>query len=672
MSTGPESFLFDPSGPVNTGIGHQFNGVTFILDPSGQRLVRAGPDPRVVAHEHLCWLHQRFVEPRGYGLARELLASTGSVVLTGAPGSGRRATAQMLLHELPNAQGPIRELPDASELSDSSEEPALDGSTVDRGQRLLLDLLVRNERECRVLLDQLPSYRVVVRQRGAHLAVVLPHSRESHVSLELGPSLVDIERPDGLEVCQRYLRIDGIKISREQLGVHELTKLHSASMTYVAYLAGLVQCAREAEPEQSFTHWLHVALAERSDEVAKQLAVLRSGQQRALLLTAAMFSGAHADAVFAAASELRNIVQHPPDDRPILEREDLAEQFAEIGVTADDAGRVCFTTLAYDRAVLMHFWINFPGLRNSFRKWVETALRHPALNSQDRDTVVTRFAEQALNTGRPDDLRRVAERCAQRTDPRWPSGLLPQAARILERGLNDERHGSFFRRKIYDWSRDLGLSEDLAQVVIQVCSQVLALTHPEQAMVRLHHIVRRHSGAVGAAARDALLDLVNRNRHLYRRLLDRTTNSPIVPQDTAADLYLFLELADPIRLIDAADRTQPLIADAAVRDQLVIGWRSVLDALSTSHCAPHVQTWLIASQNNEYREHLLDVLVRAGNCRDELLSRLYVIARNWAYRPDHQGGRREVAALLNIKIDTAQGIDFTDLGLGYRNEGTSP
>lgn len=670
MGSDTESVLFSPSGPVNTGTGSLFNDVKIVLDRSFEQLARVGRDPRTVAREHLHRLDQRFVEPDHYGRARELLADNGSVLLTGAPGSGRRAASQMLLYRLPGAKVQIRELPDGN-----LDKPVLDSDVVDSGQRLLLDLSTRDETFCAELLGQLPSYRDVVWDRGAHLVVVLPRSHQHYLGSELGPSVVDIVRPNGEEVFRRYLRYDGIT-RNARLDVDELpTQLRSEPMVRIAELAGLVQLARDSEPQQKFPHWLGEALTawtERSNEVATKVKDLRSGRQRALLLTTAMFSGAHADAIFASASRLCTLDQHPTDDRPRLEREDLAEQLAEIEATADAAGRVHFTLLAYDQAVRTHFWTNFPDVRKDFRSWVGTVLGHRALSDEDRDEVVIRFAEQALRTNRPDDLRFLAERWAERTDPRWPSRLLPQAARAVERGLNDERHGLFFRQRLYTWSRNSSLSPDLAQVVVQVCSEVLAPTHPEQALVRLHHIVRRHSGAAGEAARGALRNLIDRDRRLYRRLLERVTDG--LTKDTAADLDLFLELADLDRLTHSRQRTSPLIADAAVRDQLSTGWKAVLGGSSSPDCAHLVRTWLaVACENDRYRELLLTVLVEAGDGRDDLLSRLHVIVRDWAHAPEGcQEERIGIAARLNDKIDSAQGIDFTELDLRDRTEGTSP
>lgn len=671
MSAEAESLLFDPRGAVHTGTGNQFNGVTFNID-STQRL-RVARDSRTVGQEHLRWLRRRFREPVHYGRARELLADSGSVLLTGAPGSGRRAAAQMLLHLLPAADGEIRELPATS---DSPEEPVLDGGVVDSGHRLLLDLSLGTETEHGAVLCELTSFRTLVRERGAYLVVVLPHHQGHQLLSELGPS-VQIARPDGAEVFQCYLRSEEIAFRAEQLGGTELTVLlRSEPMRRVAQLAALVHLARESAPAGAFPSWLRAALGaltERGEEVARQLTELRAGPQRALLLATAMFSGAPADAVVQAAARLRAVVGHPEDDRPRLEREGVAEQLAEIGAGTDDAGRARFAALAYDPAVRTHFWTNFPDLREGLRDWVQSAIAQRTLTAADRDEVVTRFAEQALRTGRPGDLLRVAERWIGHGDPRSPSSLLPQGAKALERGLSDPRHGWIFRRQLYTWSRDPGLPPDLAQVVVQLCAEVLALNHPHQAVVRLHHLVRRQSGMAGDAARDALLDLADRSRGLYRLLLERVTSTPKKTEDIPADLALFLDLADPDRVTGSVHRTRPLLADEAVRGQLVAGWATALSGPSSLPGRRQVRAWLAACEDDRHREPLLDVLVSAGEGHDEVLSRLYVLARDWAHAPgEHREERMAIAARLTDMIDSAQGVDLTAPGPGHRIEGTTP
>ncbi len=668
MSAGTTSFVSGSSGPTNTGSGNQNIGPIFNFDSLLERFVRMRRDPRAIEHEHLCWLRRRFVEPRHYGRARELLEERGSVLLTGAPGSGKRAASQMLLHRLAGADGQIWDLPDEP---DSPNEPVLDDRVIDFGRRLLLDLSVGGDKNYGAVLGELPSFRALVQERRAHLVVVLPYSREYQMISELGTS-VNIVRSDGMMVFQRYLRSDGITFAKEQLGVVEQTvSLRSEPMQRIAELAKLVQLAKESEATRTFPHWLNEALAaltERGDEVAKQMTTLLEGQQRTPLLATAMFSGAHADAIFQATSRLRVIVRQPEDERPQLERDGVAEQLVGIGATTDDAGLVHFRSLAYDQAVRTHFWTNFPDLREGFRDWMAEAVRQQTLTAEDRDMAVTRFAEQALRTNRPSDLLFLAEFWVQ-----GPSHLLPQVAKALERGLSDRRHGRFFRQQLYDWSRNPDLSHDLTQVVIQLCSEILGLTHPYQAVVRLHHIVRRQSDVAGEAAHDALLDLTDRDRRLYHYLLERVTIGRKTTYYTAADLALFLELAVPARLTDSQQQARPLIEEETVQEQLVTGWAAVLDWPSSLPYGRDVQAWLAASLDDQYREPLLNVLVKAGGGRDDLLSHLYVIARDWAHTPDeHQVKRRAIATHLTDKIDSALGIDFTGLDLGHSTEGTAP
>jgi hypothetical protein len=131
----------------------------------------------------------------------------------------------------------------------------------------------------------------------------------------------------------------------------------------------------------------------------------------------------------------------------------------------------------------------------------------------------------------------------------------------------------------------------------------------------------------------------------------------------AVDLALFLDLATSDCLFQ--QRTSPLIADLAIQDQLVTGWRAALDGSSSLNCTDHVRTWLAACENDRYREPLLTVLVQAADGRGELLNRLHVIARDWAHAPvEGQQERRGIADCLNNKIDT-------ELGLGDRTEGIS-
>ena len=84
-------------GSVHAGSGDLYSYVISSADSKGMT-------PRKQAADDLRWLAQRFVHPAGFGRARDVLESRRTVFLEGPQGSGRIATAKMLLWELsPNA-----------------------------------------------------------------------------------------------------------------------------------------------------------------------------------------------------------------------------------------------------------------------------------------------------------------------------------------------------------------------------------------------------------------------------------------------------------------------------------------------------------------------------------------------------------------------------------------
>jgi hypothetical protein len=641
MSDGITSSVGMATGPTHLGQGDQFN-VT-ITPEDIRRLVATARNRRVAAKEDLARLLRRFVPPENYGLATARVEDNGCVLLAGQSGSGRHAAATMLLYQLPGPYVPIQEV---SLDPDESGDP-LDGSHIQPEDRLLLDVSLADD----ALLPRLSSRRAEARERGAHLVVVLNIGQHRDVPSELAPLVVRIERPDGLHVLRRHLSDDGVPCTTEQLTVPSLAPyLAAAPIRVLADLAHWILAARDRAAQGSvFADWLASALATLSDQdgkVAKELVRLGDGRLRALLLACAMLSNATSDAVHDATVRLLNAIGHPLDDRPALDQPSIAEQFSEIGVRTDSAGRVRFEQLDYDRAVRTHFWTNYPGLRGNLRTWVGEVAPLPVLGDRQRDDVVDRFAEQALRLDRPDDLIRLVRQWSSR------AGSLEQAARSLECGLGHARHGGVFRRQIYQWAIDRQSPPGLVGVLVRTCANVLVLTHPDEALVRLHHLARRQ----GAVAWDVLLDLVHDDDMLFLRLLARLADILARGNPWQADGRFFLDLAEPEHLTTG---TRPLIARAAVRVDLVLGWFAVLGRPSELW-DERVRGWLNSCAAKDCRDWLLDVLVEAANGRAAVFSRLYVVARDWAREPfADRAARIEIADLLSARIDSAQGIEET-------------
>ncbi|MEV7924303.1 MULTISPECIES: hypothetical protein [unclassified Kitasatospora] len=643
MSEGAYSWVNDSQGPLHSGSGPQYN--FWHTTATSDRLVRTGTNPLVIAHQHRLRLSRWFVPPDRYGTAVERLATPGSVVLLDGPeGSGRRAAATMLLHQLDLPAGRFEEL------SVEREESGLDIAPDDR---FLLDLSSTPDDAYLGAQRVLTSYRAVVEQNAARMVVVLPAGLGYLLDAEFAPLVVHVGRPHGPAVLSRYLRVGGIDFVPEHLSVPELKHLlHESPMRELARFAEMVCRARDSGAYGSdFSAWRDEAVAVVTNwtgEVARQVSAHRTVKERALLLTAAMLNGATADAVFHSAASLLAELRHNGDETPRLAQADLGEQLTSLHIRRDHDGRVRFERLAYDGAVRNHFWVNFPDLRQNLRDWVGRSVALPELTGDDRTNLVVRFAEQSLAAGRPGDLSTLAELWTRSgTSRRWNA----EAAALLEQGLNHERYGARIRSKIYDWAVGPRLSPDLLRVLTGLCRHVIGASHPDQAVVRLHHLALRSGGEEIDVARAELLELARADRRLYEQLIDRLlARSGTSP---TPNLTLLLALLKPAGILFPPP-WQALRAS----------WQAVL-ALPTDSWAPTAHQWLTAADGARGWRNALDVVLQAAEGRQSVLNHLYLITRDWAVAetsaPNGSSDSRKATAYrFWQKIDFAQGIETLD------------
>jgi hypothetical protein len=243
------------------------------------------------------------------------------------------------------------------------------------------------------------------------------------------------------------------------------------------------------------------------------------------------------------------------------------------------------------------------------------------------------------------------------------NGAGPRAAvQALTRGLEDQRQGWFFRRRIYDWSIKASLPPTLTEVIISMCTEVMAVRHPYEAVVRLHHLARRERGTT--RARDELTRLIRADRRLIRLMLDRLNFQFTGDNRYGADADMFLELADPELLSDEGGRARSLLAKQVVRDQVTTGWAVVFAQRPADRWSPHVRRWLLAAgERGPRHDVLLDVLVKAGHQRTDVLALLYLMAgeleRSLPSQQEHGARLRDRVV---HKINAAQGIQVAGAG----------
>ncbi|GAA2740175.1 hypothetical protein [Kitasatospora cinereorecta] len=643
--TGDTTWIGTATGQTHTGSGTQ--NIYYV---TAEGLHRRGADPLRMALDRRRWLSSRFVPPSRYGDAVGLLEDPGTAVLvSGVPGSGGRTAGVVLLHRMGRDADPFREVA----LDDKRDEPAV----LADGERVLIDLSSVSEQDLVGAQVQVKSYWNKVERCGGRLAVVLPRQREHFIESDLRQLLVRIGRPDGGAVMARHLLWAGIEVPLPELRRSALGKvLERSSMADLQRLSELVAEARSLGG--AFGLWARKAvdaLRERGPEVAGDIAALTDGRQRALLFTAAMLDEGPADAAFQLSADLLTKLGHPEDDRPRLDRTDLTQRLRELKVEVNER-RIHFEALAYGPAVRSHFWLYYPDLRTSFGAWVDEAVRDTrSLEPADRRTLVSRYTEQALRVGDVGTLTDLVESWAKETR------FLPEALSVLDQGLRDEQAGAAFRTKIYSWSMDPRLHPNLVRGLARICSDVMAVHHPDQALVRLHQLARREAGSQ-RDARAALLELVRRDRRLYRLLLGRLRDGMDRAEPWRPDAGIFVELVVPP-------------PTNVRRDDVVGAWRGALTVVDAGEWAPGVKAWLSAArQEPDGGSRLVGILIEAAGGSLRVLSHLYLLADTWAAEPDDTPGlvdRAAVAALFRREIDRAQGIEPFDLASAGATEGSS-
>ncbi|MFE0524195.1 hypothetical protein [Streptomyces sp. NPDC058954] len=584
-----------------------------------------------VADAQLSSLQQRFARPPGINDAYDTLERHNIVFLHGTPGNGRASAARVLLRELPRGSGVYKEIvPVPKGQSPELLAPELVG----KADRMLLNLSEAKEDMWTAYHDQFPGFYKVLLDKRSFLAVVLPQTFADRLSPDFSPYRKPVNRPDALEVITRHLRMQGIDISDPEQIPKELTGYlvnDPKPMSELAKLSdSIVEAHGTAKPGTSLADWCRQAIATSKVRAEKEndfVPTPRKGSQRALLLTVAMLHGAPADVIHRAAAALQDNLGIAADDRPLLEHQGLAERLRRVGASRHE-DRVCFDKLRYDDAVRRHFWRNMPDLRRPLRDWVSEVLALPQFPAEHQRALVVRLAELCASTEEEKKLADQAWEWAQLHDD---TAHMRAAAEWLSWGIRHDQESTSrqFRAAVLNWSKK-PIGTRLRKVLIEVCANVLAFTHPDQAVVRLHHLARREPQGRQAGrnpARQVLLRLVAPDTRLQLYLLYRLVSkaAPLPEQQRRLDAWLFLGLLTM--------PTQPehvFLRLAPTRLWLARCWTDVLQSFDSASWLPRMKRWVVttaAAEDQKLVGHALEVLVDAAAEDYPAMSRIYLTVR---------------------------------------------
>ena len=174
-------------------------------------------------------------------------------------------------------------------------------------------------------------------------------------------------------------------------------------------------------------------------------------------------------------------------------------------------------------------------------------------------------------------------------------------------------------------------------------------THPGEALVRLHHLARRHPEHTDIW--DALSEVVYGNGALLRLLLSRLAERPFEMTWTI-DARIFLHVADPARLTARQPGNQPPITQHDLTSRLIAGWTLAFNRLPGTEWASRASDWLrCAADDDTSRRPLLNVLIEGGRSATAVLPQLYGLAHRAPFRD-------VIADLILNQISAVQGVEL--------------
>lgn len=659
---GDESTVHSGTGDINQnspthhGTGHQFvlsggweEAARFEFDEEG--FPRRRRERHVIAEDRLGNLRRRFVTPPNLnedGL-REALATHGAVILVGGQGEGLRTAAQMLL--VPRGQENDHDI--REDLTTEDETPRLDVGALRGGERLLLDLTRDGVPRTREILRGLEPLRDRARRAGARLVVLFDTRDKDDLPTELRDHVVRPGRPDPLKVLRRHLDAKGVPgFFPDHASENVREWAGHASMAEVEDLARRVEeVYKERDREGLIGEWLDTALEGDGDKLLEPLDKAE-GRGRALLFAASVIEGASVEHLSSAVENLLPMVRLPEDDTPLIERPHFQKELSQLGVVVDPDRRIRFVRAGQAAAIRAELWDAHPRLHEVFDVWVDTCVRGPNLSPVDRDRVAERWTEQSLRVDRPERVFAAIVNWSQASGK--AGNRAPQSAIALSVALKDQRYGRPTRRQLYRWG-EKPPSERLAHVLIAVCAQELALTHPERALVRLHLFAGHGVDKVSRAARSELVGLA-RDRSFHRRALRRFSDK-LRERDVPVDRTLFWEMTRP-ELLLRGDGRHPI--EPAVLAGVTEGLPILLQR-EPERTRDYARLWI--GRSEQFTESLVAAAARART-----LAVLYTAALRLSRSTDDtrepSRRRRDREALLR-RIDEVQ-------GLGPTRERTAP
>lgn len=556
-------------------------------------------------------VHDRHVRTAESAVTRLIGEGPRLAVVTGPPGYGKRAAGIKALWDVSQGQSlklqeivPDWEKPGSPDIAELPDDP---------GTGYLLDVAAEISawQNRSSSAQQLVRYAEELRLSGSYLVVIADeHGWPEAVSGALAGVVVRATaRPSARRIARMHLeylhhqpsRLRWLTATPTDTG---LAREASQQLTDGSRPADAADLAAELAAAEDSPEGLKRALSAfqewRTDVRDVFSATEDNPDDRALLISALFLNGKDALTVQDGARALMG--ESPKADvRTILTGPDLTSRLTALG--AEVTGRT--VTLnhrpGYARAVLLHLWQQRADIHPHLLKWLDTITSPKGAGTDRLAAISDLLVELAVAENDIRVVRKVHDWIDSGVDS---PGHRAMIARFLTVAAESDTLGAEVRGLLLDSAQEP--SKAVATVVALVCQGEFADHYPQQALVRLRHILDRpEPDEAVQTAQEALRDIAARDGQLPR--VWSTIIRWATERKHLAGHRAFLSLLDPrvdpyvLQVMLAAAEQQ-----REVREALLDGWNAALaDTRVEAECRQLLTAWAEARKAADMPTELL-------------------------------------------------------------------
>ncbi|MFE2557921.1 hypothetical protein ACFXGT_18240 [Streptomyces sp. NPDC059352] len=556
---------------------------------------------------------------RGVRLLTRQESRHNVVVLTGADGTGRRATALRILRDSGTKGENIRSL------TLDWDRPRTEQIPCTPGHAFILDLSAYSTLPAD-FYQGLNDYQKEASDADACLIILAAPDTWKPGLLASVPR-IDHVPPPLFRVARAHLeqyhaeRLDWLKDGTGLAGL-------LGSTTPLADAVRLARIAADARPDgqeaakAEFGNWRKYL-----EDWFKKYDGVDHLRDRALLIAAALLEAVPASVVMEAADKLFQQVEGALPVGGPLAGPDLDTRMEIVGAvrTHDDALSLSEARHGLHEAVLSHVWKQRPPLRKVLLRWASDITGQNGAAAKHRQHVASAITRLATGTGGEAVLSIVTE---------WTEADSPAlrrlAAGVLESTATHPGVGVAVRKYLYDAAKLKNLSEARATTIADVCAGGMGHSYPRVALTRLRLLAsrsdRRGADAVARAVRTLAAEAELTNLVLGEIVAWAEDDDAVIKQAGATAFLALTSLKDD-NAIARSLATGPDTDGAAGAEHslFVRGWRAAWEHTPTTDQAKAaLAAWLDSSAVPDGLVLPIAEGVLRGNLRDAGVSHLLV------------------------------------------------